>query len=56
MRCIQGFGGGDLMERDHLEDISVDGWIILKLIYRKWDGGAWNRLIRLRIGVDGGRL
>jgi hypothetical protein len=30
VRCIQGFGGGDLMERDHLEDLGVDGWIILK--------------------------
>jgi len=29
--CIQGFGGGDLREREHLEDIDVDGIIILKM-------------------------
>jgi len=34
-RCIQGFGG----ERDHLVDPRVDGRIILKWIFRKWDGG-----------------
>jgi len=29
-RCIQDFGGGNLGERDHLEDIGVDGRIILR--------------------------
>jgi hypothetical protein len=29
--CIQGFGEGDLRERDHLEDLDVDGMIILKM-------------------------
>jgi hypothetical protein len=36
-----GFGWGNLRERDHLEDSVVDGRIILKWIFRKWDGGAW---------------
>jgi hypothetical protein len=29
----------NLRERDHLEDQGVDGWIILRLIFRKWDMG-----------------
>jgi len=35
--CGGGTGGG-LRERDHLEDTGVDE-IILKWIFRKWDGG-----------------
>jgi hypothetical protein len=27
---ILGFGGGNLHERDHLEDLGIDGRIILK--------------------------
>jgi hypothetical protein len=30
---------GNLMERDHLEDPSIDGKIILIWVFRKWDGG-----------------
>jgi hypothetical protein len=30
---------GNLRERDHLEDIDVDGQIILKWIFKKQDGG-----------------
>jgi hypothetical protein len=44
------------MERHHLEDLSEDGRIILKCIFKKWVGEAWTGLIRLRIGTGGGRL
>jgi len=35
-----GFWRGDMKERDHLEDLRVDGMVTLKWIFRKWDGGA----------------
>jgi len=41
---------------DHLEDPDIDGRIILSLISRKRDVGAWNGLIWLRIGTGGGHL
>jgi hypothetical protein len=31
-------------ERDHWQDPDVDGGIIVKWIFRKWDGGAWTDL------------
>jgi len=47
---------GKLREKDHLEDPSVDGRIMLSWMFRKWDVAAWTGLIRLRIWTGGGRL
>ena len=33
------FWWGNLKERGHLEEPGVDGRIILRWIFRKWDGG-----------------
>ena len=35
---------GDLMERNHFEDLGVDGRIILKWIFKTLDGLAWATL------------
>ena len=55
-RVCTGFWLGNLRERDHWGDPDVDGRIILRWIFRKWEGvvgtgGSW-----LRIGTVGGRL
>jgi hypothetical protein len=35
---------------------SVDGRMILRWIFRKWNGGAWTGSIWLRIETGGGHL
>jgi hypothetical protein len=52
----RGFWWGNLKGKGHLEDPGVVWRIILKRIFRKWDVGAWTRLIWLRIGTYGGLL
>jgi hypothetical protein len=46
----------NLRERDHLVDPGVDGRIILRRIFRKWDMGVWTGLSWLRIETGGGHL
>jgi hypothetical protein len=45
------FWWGTLRGRGHLENPGVDGMIILRQIFRKWDGAACTRLISLRTGT-----
>jgi hypothetical protein len=36
---------GNMTEGDHLEDIRVDGKIILKCIFREWCENVWTALL-----------
>jgi len=53
--CI-GSSWGNLRERDHCEDLRLDGWIILGWICRRWDVGMWTGLGWPRIETVCGRL
>ena len=50
-----GFWWGELREIDHWRDPGVDGEIILRWIFRKWDVGEWTGSDWLRIGTGDGR-
>ena len=47
---------GNLRVRNHLGDPGVDGRIILRCIFRKWDVGVWTGSSWLRIGTGGRHL
>jgi len=54
-RCIQGLVGKP-EGKNHSEDPGVDGSIIIRWIFRKWDVGAWTGSGWLRLGRVGGQL
>ena len=56
LEVYTGFWWGNVRERDHFEDPDIDGRIILKWIFRKWNVRAWTGSIWLRIGTGGGNL
>jgi len=47
---------GKLEGKRPLGDPGVDGRIILRSIFRKWDVGVWTGSSWLRIGTGGGHL
>jgi len=51
-----GFWWGNLRERDHLDESGIDGRIILRWIFRKWDVGTLTGLIWLRTGTGSRHL
>jgi hypothetical protein len=55
-RCIQDFDGETRGKDTTWEFQDVDGRIILRWIFRKWDVWAWTGSIRFRIGTGGGLL
>jgi len=55
-RIRTGFRWENLKEIDHLEEPDVDGRIILKFIFRKWDVGVWTGSSWLRIETGSGHL
>jgi hypothetical protein len=46
----------NVKERDKLREPGVDGRIILRCIFRKWDVGLWTGSNSLRIGTGSGHL
>jgi len=47
---------GNQRERDQLGDPSVEGRMILRWIFRKWDVGVWTGSSWFRIRTSGGHL
>ena len=52
----RGVHRGNLRERDHWGDPDVDGRMILRWIFRKWEGVVGTGWSWLWIGTGGGHL
>ena len=50
------FWWANLRERDHSEYTGVDGRMILRWIFRKWDEEAWTGSIWLRVRTGSGHF
>jgi hypothetical protein len=55
-RGVYRFLAGKPEERGHLGVPDVNGWIILRWVFRKWNVGLWTGSSFIRIGRDGGHL
>jgi hypothetical protein len=44
---------GNLTEGENLEDVGMDGKIVLNEYLKTWDETVWSGLIWLRIGTSG---
>jgi len=55
-KCVYRIWWGNVRERDNLRNTGVDGRIILRLIFRKWDVGVWTGSSWPRIRTGGGYL
>jgi hypothetical protein len=55
-QVYNGYCRRDLRKRKHLENLDVDGRIILNWILKKWIREAWTGLLWLRTRKVGGHL
>jgi hypothetical protein len=55
-KVYAGFWWGNLRERHHLGDPGIDGRVILRWMFRKWDVGAWAGSKCFGIRTGGGHL
>jgi hypothetical protein len=54
--AYRGFWWGNVRERDHLGHPGIDGRIILRWTFRKWDVGVKTESSWFRIWTGGGHL
>jgi len=53
---MYGVRWGNVKNRNHLEDMVVDGRIMLQLVFNKQDGWTWTGLLWFRLGTSGWML